>query len=444
MPEAALTSLENAPGFDITSAPIEHSSVEEEVELNAEDYARLDNLFERIAANGQVYGFADGEVLLLRRELRGEGSRATQYLLGKIAEIEASDVPSGTSFDQYRFIVSLDFCSTSAQSRQIGALLNSESVVHNSDRSSAECLLATLRRIGEATATPEIVCFAQEQARYFAPQGENQNIRANTKIATAILVLRAIARRTTNPEDQTQIHEACATLTELLEQHGGAITDIYSDTAEEDSYLETAFESEFGDPETPESDVECDEECLGAYDEGKMTAVAGRLESIRLLHQAKSHDMYAPMRQGLSLEELYARHSLEFKEQNPSPYTPTLGIEIELREHVILPPSARNWTLQQRTEYLNKIKEQLYNPTETFGIPAGHDAFYEFAHKPAKNYLTPLTRSSGSDRTRIDSTKQRATRTTFDSWWYHNEGRVWGRSIYIGSRIGGDWMGHVR
>lgn len=73
-----------------------------------------------------------------------------------------------------------------------------------------------------------------------------------------------------------------------------------------------------------------------------------------------------------AIEKIRGRHSLEFKENKKNPYTPTIGIEIEVPKR-----------------YMSDAKTILdYQRTTTLGIPPGEDAGWEFSNWPVHYYLT--------------------------------------------------------
>jgi hypothetical protein len=139
-----------------------------------------------------------------------------------------------------------------------------------------------------------------------------------------------------------------------------------------------------------EADERLREECYG---KGKMLSAAERLAIVKNLRimARKENDLDADPEEP---DNFLRRHFLEYKEKHPSPYAPTLGIEIEIPDETVLPKELWQENLEkgglssqdfydQRAEYQKKYAE-----TEQIGVPNGNDLFWEFAHEPVRNPLT--------------------------------------------------------
>ncbi|HSX02924.1 MAG TPA: hypothetical protein VLI05_06475 [Candidatus Saccharimonadia bacterium] len=76
-----------------------------------------------------------------------------------------------------------------------------------------------------------------------------------------------------------------------------------------------------------------------------------------------------------------------YQEDNPSPYSTTLGIEVEIEEESLLVDDNLNLSSEER-EARAYQRQANYRHSEQLGIPAGSDAMWEFAPRPAYSYLT--------------------------------------------------------
>lgn len=111
------------------------------------------------------------------------------------------------------------------------------------------------------------------------------------------------------------------------------------------------------------------------YEEGKeMLSAEDRLGIIKGLRK----------KAGLETANFTTHQFLEHKENNPSPYGVTLGIEIEIPEESVLPTGSRSWSREKKDEFLNEERKK-YEETEKMGVPRDTDQFWEFANLPAHN-----------------------------------------------------------
>ncbi|MEK7074310.1 MAG: hypothetical protein AAB968_00930, partial [Patescibacteria group bacterium] len=135
------------------------------------------------------------------------------------------------------------------------------------------------------------------------------------------------------------------------------------------------------------SENQRDDELQDAYQKHRFKEVESRLETVkRLRHKIKKGENTQEEPEDEDTQFL-RRHWLEYREDHPSPYTPTLGVEVEIREQSVLPPEAKLWSETKREQFLNK-KKKPYRETETLGVGAGKDKFWEFANEPTRYYAT--------------------------------------------------------
>jgi hypothetical protein len=161
-------------------------------------------------------------------------------------------------------------------------------------------------------------------------------------------------------------------------------------TQEENENFYAEYEADqFFDDET---DERMREECYG---KGKMLSAVERLEivkNLRIEAQKEKDPHFTPEEP----DNFLRRHFLGYKEKHPSPYAPTLGIEIEIPDETVLPkelwqenfvPDDSGSASQKFQDERGKYQEK-YKVSEQIGVPNGNDLFWEFAHEPARNPLT--------------------------------------------------------
>ncbi|MEK7561122.1 MAG: hypothetical protein AAB539_04180 [Patescibacteria group bacterium] len=187
-------------------------------------------------------------------------------------------------------------------------------------------------------------------------------------------------------------------------------TDEYYDIPEEDFGYEAAVDDNIDHTYN-----------RGEYQETR-DIVETRLATVqRLRHEARKEKSLRGEPEEKDDNKFLRRHWLEYHEENPSPYAPTLGIEIEIREQSVRPKDAETWTDTQHSRWRSSTREK-YSKTAKLGVPAGNDKLWEFAHKPVHYYhtlsrevqaliemgLIPMDKENAEDDTISSSKKE---------WW---------------------------
>lgn len=379
--------------------------------LTSEDYARLGQLFLETKENSQLFaGYRDQESVEARVRWRNEGRKAAAYLLEII-----NNTAHLATYESYQYACLLDLCASSDDARNIGALLLRDDVTLSGDRSFKSKFLRILERIGIPENADQLVQCAEKCLD--APYGSLLKKEDSMGVISVLwqIGLRIDAEYAEHEEDrryqeiQIQLGDAGQRIRENLHNHTGEeITDYEEQLLGESLwYREAAFAPLFEVQEQQESDDsydaydyesdernmswedEQDDAIANDYRENKFVKIEPRLEVIkRLRHEIKKEK---EIKEELEDDEnkFLRRHWLEYREDNPSPYVPTLGIEIEIREQSALPPppAGRRWAEVEKERFLSKKKLQ-YKKTKKLGVPAGNDKFWEFAHAPTYYYAT--------------------------------------------------------
>lgn len=87
------------------------------------------------------------------------------------------------------------------------------------------------------------------------------------------------------------------------------------------------------------------------------------------------------------INPLHSKLHWEKRENDPLPFTPTIGAEIEVFKHKIPRTSREIYICRENYPYLS-ISECYELAAEGMGIPQGKDGVYEFSLDPANSYLT--------------------------------------------------------
>ncbi|MEK7090086.1 MAG: hypothetical protein AAB930_00700 [Patescibacteria group bacterium] len=162
--------------------------------------------------------------------------------------------------------------------------------------------------------------------------------------------------------------------------------------------------SEVGDSEiedTNSSDPSGWDDAEQNYVKQKFFEVGERLDVVKNLRHEAQREKKIKEEPEDDERKFLRRHWLEYRENNPSPYAPTIGIEVEIREESIMPEELRKDKIRdrgnlgestsdlyyKRERIIEKIRP-LYKKTIELGVPYGYDKFWEFSHRPTKNYLT--------------------------------------------------------
>lgn len=363
--------------------------------LAPEDYARLDQLFSETKENSGFFaGYRDQASVELRVRWRDEGKKAAAYLLEKL-----DNTTDLNNYESYQYACVLDLCASSDDAQKIGEFLLRDDVVLTEDRSFKSRFLVILERIGTQENVDQLVQFA---ARCLSAPYE-KNIQKSDNIG-AMRVLYAIGVRTDeeNEDAHTQLVDAGEVIKENLRSRTGQ--EINTDDEYNMARWELGQEREndvnplFLVQERPELDDtdnernmswddERDFEMRNDYYDRRFLEVESRLETVkRLRHEVKKEQEMAgePEDEGTAF---LRRHWLEYREEHPPSYAPTLGIEIEIREWTLLPPEAKDWTEEEKYNF-TLPKRELFEKTEAMGVGRGNDAFWEFAHRPVRHYAT--------------------------------------------------------
>ncbi len=378
--------------------------------LTPEDRERLSLLCTEANENiGLLTGYRDQASVEMRWRLRDEGEKAAVYILDLLNNREAV-----SDYESYKYIQLLDLCASERDAERIGGLLVRDDVALALDRSIKSKILKILERIGTPENADHLASFC---SKCFDAQNRS-NFQRDDSIA-AIQSLYGIGFRLDVSERDTDgsLHERVDGALEnmrntIRDRTGQAIDSDEEYTFGQNAFLEDAqanfadlFEVreelresnnrsdaydpyDYGDNERDMSwENEQDNEMEDSYRENKFAEVESRLETVkRLRYEVKKEK---EIKENPEDEEgkFLRRHRLEYREDRPSPYTPTLGIEIEIREQSVLLSEATQWSEGDRERFLEK-KKHPYRKTEKLGVPAGKDKFWEFANAPTHYYAT--------------------------------------------------------
>lgn len=363
------------------------------IELTAQDRERLSLLYAEASENtDMLIGLRDQVSVEMRRRLRAEDGKAVAYifeLLNRRATID--------DYESYHDICLLDLCASERDAEKIGELLVRDDIALARDRSIKGRILDTLTRIGTRENVDHLLSFSSKCFR--APSYSSVGFQRHDAIK-AFGALFAINLRT-NEEDEDahrKIEGAMEDIKRIVHEHTGR--EISSDEEYEmglsllTGEIYANFESLFEVEEPRESNErnmswenEQDDEMENSYRENKFAEVESRLETVRRLRYEIKKKKETKEEPEDEEGKFLRRHRLEYREDHPSPYTPTLGIEIEIREQSVFPPEAKQWSELEKEKFLEK-KKQPYKKTEKIGVPAGKDKFWEFANAPTHYYAT--------------------------------------------------------
>lgn len=400
---------ETPPSHTETSPP----ETQEQI-LTPEDRERLSLLCAEASENlSLMTGDRDSRAVELRRRIRDENGRAARYILDFLNSrseiLELSDLSIGDDYEAYHYICLLNLCASDHNAEEISKFLIRDDVSLVRDRSLSSKIVELLFRIGTPTNIEDLI---QYTSNCFS---STLDIRFQRQDAlSALEVLIAIALRNEDEDgvesrlQGERISNAIEEVKRIIADHTGReITDdedyfIARDLLSGDRYRDfnslfeveeprafgSAYDPYDGDDERNMSqEDERDSEIEDAYREHRFTEATSRLEVIKRLRHEIKKEQEIQVDPEDDEGKFLRRHWLEYREHNPSPYTPTLGIEIEIREHTVLPKEAKDWDLFQKSDFF-KDKIVQYRETEKIGVGKGNDAFWEFAHNPVRNYTT--------------------------------------------------------
>lgn len=400
-------------------------AIESPEEVSAEKRAELVALFERIGNEPLSYLSPNRQetiqIIAFRNDLRRENGNAAAYLLEKINQEFRSSRFSSNRI--WYFVDWLYYCTDRRHSAQLAEILLHDNVALSDDRSNKSKILDHLRLIGTPEVISSLLDFSDKILTRMHYQTEDE-IRGRRLLQYDLRdVMQTLIAIRDYAEDRDQVPAVLAAidaLQEKLETHGfSRITDPQKAELEERNHeqhrgFQTLFELppdethqqhdeeyiEMMDTEPdydPDGDL-LDEEIGNEYNDHEYREVESRLEVIkRLRHEIKIEEEITEEPEEDDAKFL-RRHYLEYREENPHPMAPTLGIEIEIRESTIdLPQKFRNLkypfdelskTEELEYEQIIEEKKTKYRKTQGLGIPYGYDKFWEFSHKPVEYYFT--------------------------------------------------------
>lgn len=372
-----------------------------DIELTAQDRERLSLLCTELNENARLFiDSRDQATVEMRRRLRDEDGKAAVYILDILNNQTALD-----DYESYRYVRLLDLCASERDTERIGGLLARDDVALMQDRSLPSKMLSVLARIGTPKNVDHLVRFA---SNYFRA---SHDVRFRRQDGIDIFrTLFAISVRTDEEdEDAQRIEDAMGNIKRMVGDHTGQ--EVTSDEEYEiglslltgEMYADFDFLFEIEEPREPDDppnpyeyyndersmswENEQDDEMENSYRENKFVEVESRLETVKRLRYEVKKEKEIKEEPEDEEGKFLRRHRLEYREDHSSPYTPTLGIEIEIREQSVLPPEAKQWFEGDRERFLEK-KKQPYRKTEKLGVPAGKDKFWEFANAPTYYYAT--------------------------------------------------------
>lgn len=372
-----------------------------EVILTPEDHARLERLFLETEEHSDLFaGYRDQASVELRLRWRDEGRKAAAYLLEKL-----NDTPSLDNYESYQHLSLLDLCASGKDAHKIGAFLLRDDVALTEDRSFKCKSLKILERVGTQENIDQLVQFA---AKCLNAPYEPYMQKLDTENALGVLYaidMRGMPTEEENKNLSARLESARQAIRDGFSRRTGQeITDDDENALAQwvwDQDREGDFNALFEAQEYEESDTaddpdderdmswddEQDYELRNDYYDHRFFETESRLETVkRLRHEVKKEQAMTEEPEDEDAAFL-RRHWLEYREENPPPYAPTLGIEIEIRERTLLPPEAKNWTEKEKNKY-TWSKRELFEKTEAMGVGRGNDAFWEFAHRPVRHYAT--------------------------------------------------------
>ena len=379
--------------------------------MTQEDRGHIDQLMlEQLLLEAEDHNLCDmgndREMVDLRRRLRDENGNAARYILERLNSGEISS----NSSRWYQYVTWLDLCASAQEASAIGTLLMRDDVILNQDRSAKSAIIRILERVGTSENIEHLSHFSSRcfDIPYQGRTPERQIDLQTGDSMEAIGALSLIGERTEDQDARQKIQDTLRLLTESIAHRTGVSVDalessysFMNEYARErinqfDRYFEIEDQrtEETRDPHDYGSDErdmswedKQDDEMKDCYHENKFVQTESRLEVIkRLRHKIKKEQETSEEPEDDNARFL-RRHWLEYREDHPSPYTPTLGIEIEIRESSVLPKQAKQWSEIDKKEFLRE-KKKPYRKTEELGVPAGKHTFWEFANAPTHYYAT--------------------------------------------------------
>lgn len=333
--------------------------------------------------------------LEFRKHLRREGSVAAEYILERIhTDIEPQWLeqefcfPHDVNLDFYAYLERLPFCASRRQIREVAQLLASDVVAKNIDRSHKTLLFEILR---EAGAPGQIDTVVASVKKSLSLPDERYAIEQKTAdVEIALETLTTIGRSSQYKTARTKIERAQERVRALGVQHGaGPISQeqIQENIRQRADYIFDSIQR--GGMEYESGAEEREDRLLEKkYMLWEHAWVESRLETVRRLRrkikEAGINDA--------SPDEFLNKESLVYHEAHPSPYAPTLGIEIEIFKEAILPEEKKEGDRKNLHEYFWRKKTE-YEKTIPLGVPRDvkeNDPaiLWEFSNKPVRYFLT--------------------------------------------------------
>src|SRR3989338_5400343 len=405
----------------------------EETEISPEDRRRAEELVNDLLASNRSLRFGvDTDSVSMRNRLCDEGSNAARLLLEKINENLSDGQGHYSGSRAYQRVSLLGFAATEKEADAIADLLTKDAILLDGDRSVKTMLLETLGRIGTKKHVEAIVRFVEKTYwRREELYGRSGLHLFDSDVRLALTAMRSAIGL--DKERAMVLEELRGPLSRLnaisalpygeVDIETAALSARNEQTAFAELFRSRIYESRthedrfYGDVEFPNlrepegkaflADESEDMAILQEFMGNRFQNVGDRLQIIRHLRRSKDAETALGEEEAEKDTKLLARHFLECREAHPSQYTPTLGIEIEVRDEAVIPPEDRFKALSRKQEaessaeemrnYLERAHEYNrkvvalrvpYEETEAFGIPGGRDKFWEFSHKPAKYYAT--------------------------------------------------------
>lgn len=390
--------------FEYLGIPIEENLNEQ---LETEVHQRVQNEISQLLYTCSFFNSA--EYVINADEHSGaiqfiieHGDIASALLTDEISKILDNPVDGMVSADQHQQILHhlrlLELCVSPGQEEFLGQLLTNPQITFYPDRSNANSITNNLATSGTFRSIPNLLNFVQT----IEQQGEGNGLQVEHCYYDALDALSSMYAIASNEVDvihfaeiQSAIRqvEQCLTRLDQLQTERQAMDIEYGDHS--DYWVDEHDDIEFIDTIEPsnidihsfEGDEEEDDYIESLLDRNCQTKATDRLETLKNLHHIPVEDKPQATENISSPELLLQKHHLEYQENNPSPLTPTLGIEIEIREKAVL--SSKESKKQTETDENERdALRSKYFHTRRAGIPSGNDAFWEFAHAPSNHYLT--------------------------------------------------------
>ncbi len=372
--------------------PRENQPILPSVELTEEDRVRIGTILEEVQERFIDTFSPQRRDIELRGLLRSEGEKAAKFILEKIEGC-------GSQSEIFHLLLPLKYCASPPAAKNIGdILLYPEAGLSPNDRSSKGRLLEILSLVGIEENIEQLVNFAKNSLEVRYTIGSSDFNRGD--VVTAVETLRAIELN--SKVAISKINDAMAQINDSLLLHGKELIPPLGDRerqglVENLEWMRRRFEESFTYQPRPthensaeaeefdnyedygiQNDEARDEEIEDDYKNLKELEIESRLETIKRLRHEISKEKGLEEETEEDKTKFLRRHWLGYREENPSPYAPTLGIEIEIRDQ----------SLDAEDFYKKSNLIEKYRKTPRMGVPSGYDAFWEFAHRPVHYYHT--------------------------------------------------------